>query len=398
MLIVTHTARLGGAELALARLCEAVHPAATRLRVICFEDGELVSRLRRIGVEVEVLAPAAPWVDQARGSTDRPAGLASLGLGSTVHARRVAARIRELRPDVVQSWTLKAHLVTTLAWPAYRRPLVWFLHDRITEDYLGARNRRVLLALSRVPDAIIANSHATAATLPRAQVVAYPGLTQDQFLPPDAATPTRRTPPEILLLGRISPTKGQHEAILAMPHILASVPEARLRIVGTPLFGEDEYAAKCRDLAVRLGVERSVEFAGFSPDPRADLDRASVLVHASPMPEPFGQVIAEAMARRTPVVASDAGGVPELLMQGGQAHGLLVPPGHFEALSEAVLDVMHRPSPAAHRASEAYDFATRTLTIEQTATIVEQAWLRVSDKPPCARRRRTPHCTVVRGR
>lgn len=378
VVLVTHTARLGGAELSLLRLCAAVDPTRTAVRVICFEDGPLVAELRRVGITVEILTSAGAWVEKSRGSTGRLSGLVSLGAGSAAHARRVGRRIRELRPDVVQSWTLKAHLVSTIARPIYRRPLVWFLHDRITDDYLGRRNRLVLQALSRMPDAIIANSRATAATLPRARVVAYPGLSPDQFLPADAQHEPPLGPAEILLLGRISPTKGQREAIRAMPRVLASVPDARLRIVGTPLFGEDAYAATCRQLVMQLGLEDSVDFAGFSSDPREDLDRAAVLVHASPTPEPFGQVIAEAMARRVPVIGTDAGGVPELLRDDGQARGLLVPPGNPEALADAIVSVLLDPGAAQARADHAYRFASEHVTIERTAEIVERTWRQVA--------------------
>lgn len=176
------------------------------------------------------------------------------------------------------------------------------------------------------------------------------------------------------MLGRISPTKGQREAIRALSILRKRVPTARLRIVGTALFGEELYERECRDLAGRLGLTDAVEFAGHSPDPREDLDRATALVHASPIPEPFGQVVTEAMARRVPVVATDAGGVRELLCMDGQELGHLVIPSDPSALAEALSDVLARPNHAAAQANQAYDAALQHFTIERTVQVVSSAW------------------------
>ena len=76
----------------------------------------------------------------------------------------------------------------------------------------------------------------------------------------------------------------------------------------------------------------------YDPDPVAELDAMTVAVHASPVPEPYGQVVAEAMARGVPVVATDAGGVPEIVTGGPAPVGWLVPPGDVDALAEDRLD------------------------------------------------------------
>ena len=79
-----------------------------------------------------------------------------------------------------------------------------------------------------------------------------------------------------------------------------------------------------------LGGE--VDFRGFRDDVPAELARLDVLVHASTIPEPFGQVVLEGMAAGLPVVAADAGGPAEIVDDG--VDGLLYPPGHAPALAE----------------------------------------------------------------
>ena len=97
------------------------------------------------------------------------------------------------------------------------------------------------------------------------------------------------------------------------------------------MFGEDEYEGELRRLVDELGIAARVEFRGFCEDVGEELAGADVLVHASIIPEPFGQVVVEGMAAGLPVVAAAAGGPAEVLVDGET--GLLYPPGDVEALA-----------------------------------------------------------------
>jgi glycosyltransferase involved in cell wall biosynthesis len=110
--------------------------------------------------------------------------------------------------------------------------------------------------------------------------------------------------------------------------------DARALIVGAPLFGEDDFDAALKALVIELGVETQVEFTGHVTDVSAQLARMHIVVHASTVPEPFGQVVIEAMAARRPVIAADAGGPAEIITDG--VDGLLTPPGDVGALARAL--------------------------------------------------------------
>src|SRR5699024_1520307 len=122
----------------------------------------------------------------------------------------------------------------------------------------------------------------------------YPGLDAEQVLDPALPVPRRTGPPVVGIIGRVSPTKGQLELVRAAPRILRHRPDVRLREVGGPLFGAEDYQARVRAEAERLGVAPHVEWVGAVLDTRAELDTMMVCVHASPVPEPFGQVVVEA--------------------------------------------------------------------------------------------------------
>jgi glycosyltransferase involved in cell wall biosynthesis len=91
------------------------------------------------------------------------------------------------------------------------------------------------------------------------------------------------------------------------------------------ILGDGNHRAKCEALSARLGLSSRVSFAGFVPQAAiADYYRdASVAVMSSVWPEPFGATGLEAMRCGLPVVAFDAGGIREWLIDGW--NGYLVP-------------------------------------------------------------------------
>jgi glycosyltransferase involved in cell wall biosynthesis len=108
-------------------------------------------------------------------------------------------------------------------------------------------------------------------------------------------------------------------------------------VIGAPLFGEDSYAASLPPLAEALGVARRVEFSGFREDVARELAELDVLVHASLVPEPLGQVVQEGMRAGLPVVAAAAGGPAEVIDDGRD--GLLYPMGDAAALGSALVQL-----------------------------------------------------------
>jgi glycosyltransferase involved in cell wall biosynthesis len=262
---------------------------------------------------------------------------------------------------------------------------VWHLHDRLSADYLP---RSLLTAMRMIavwgPRGIVVNSQATLDTLPRLArkkaSIAYPGLPASAF---EAASPVM--PRTIGLIGRISPTKGQHEFLDAAAKLAPEFPDVKFQVVGAALFGEDDYEADVRSLARTLGIGERTEFTGWVSDAPVVLRRLSVLLHASPVPEPFGQVIVEGMAAGVPVVATAAGGVTEILDPAGRyalggrpfritETGVLVRPGDPSALAGAIRLVLGDPEASAARAALARDDARHRFGIEETASVVATAW------------------------
>lgn len=328
---VDHCAQLSGAEIALLRTLPAL--SGVDAHVVLAEDGPLTRQLAVHGLSAEVLEMPDAARSLRRHRVRATAGTLSAARQALVHTVRLALRLRRLRPDLVHTNSLKAALYGGVAARLARVPVVWHLHDRIADDYLpGPAVRLVRTLARRLPAAIIANSEATASTVDvgSRQVAVVP-------TPVDPALLARKiqaaVPVHIGIVGRLAPWKGQHVFIEAFAKAFPD-GEERAVIVGAALFGEDDYEADLRRQVHALRLEDRVTFTGFETDVGSRLAQLSVLVHASVVPEPFGQVVAEGMAIGLPVVATAAGGPAEVITDG--VDGLLYEPGDTEALAAAL--------------------------------------------------------------
>ena len=146
----------------------------------------------------------------------------------------------------------------------------------------------------------------------------------------------------MLSVGQLIPQKGFELVIRA----IARLPEATLAIVG-----EGPEAAALKRLAERLGIGGRVRFLGAMPQERlaAVYNAADVLVLASAR-EGYPNVLLEALACGTPVVATAVGGVPEIVRD--SVAGRLIEDRSPEALAGAIRDLL--ADPPARAAIRAY--------------------------------------------
>jgi glycosyltransferase involved in cell wall biosynthesis len=329
-----HVARMSGGEVALARLISALPDVDAH--VILAEDGPLRPVLERTGATVEVL-PLDPRTRDARRAEVGTAGTLRLAFSTLRYTVKLARRLRQLEPDLVHTNSLKSGYYGALAAQLARRPVVWHLRDRIADDYLP----RPAVWLTRVavrtlPDLVICNSAETFRTAhigeSSAAVVASP-VVHDPY-EPSLGGRARRSNPVVGILGRLAPWKGQDVFLRAFAEVARAHPQLTARIIGSAMFGEDDYAESLLHLVAELGIDEQVTFVGFTDEVERELAQLDILVHASTTPEPFGQVIVEGMASGLAVIASAAGGPLEIVTDG--VDGLLVPPGDVNALAAAL--------------------------------------------------------------
>ena len=387
ILYVDHTGSLGGAELYLfdaARHTPNAH-------VVLFEDGPLREKLESENVPVTLL-PAPPAVLDVSRSAGLPALLRALPalFGLVFRLARLARNA-----DVLYLNSQKALIVGALAGRLAQRPVVWNLHDVLTADHFSRFTRQLAVFwANHFVDRVVVNSNAT-----RRAFEESGGQTPTQLVyngvdpaPYAAVTDTQLAAlrqnlsvgdaPLVGVFSRLSPWKGQHVLLDA----LADLPDVHALIVGDALFGTDaDYAAQLRHQRDALNLTNRVHFLGFREDIPALMHLVDVVVHTSTAPEPFGRVVVEGMMTGTPVVATAAGGVLEIIDSG--RNGLLVPPSDASALHAALGQLLSTPAEARRLADAGRRTALDRFSVESmlsgiTASIAAVCEPSPADGPP----------------
>ena len=415
ILFFDHTSKMGGGEISLFNLV--THLDRTRFEpvVVLASDGALRQKLSDMGVETHVL-PLSEAVTQVR--KDSLTGPGAISGGQVWEIVRYVWQLRGFArrrgADILHTNSLKADIIGAIAGRLADLPVVWHVRDRIADDYLPSLATRVFRLMCRVmPSHVVVNSAATleALQLPahrRARVI-YNGIVHDGLpfaelldetgeLPhvahlngygevapaPDApATPDA---PIIGLVGRISPWKGQDIFLCAAAQVKERYPDARFQIIGAPLFGEENYELELRALCSELGLDESVEWLGFRTDVPQLIEKMTIVAHASKTGEPFGQVVVEAMMASRPLVATNGGGIPEIVVDGET--GLLVPMNDAPAMASALLRLLDQPEWAKQLGQNGQRRAQANFTIAHTVAKINHLYADVlHDRRARARRR-----------
>lgn len=174
--------------------------------------------------------------------------------------------------------------------------------------------------------------------------------------------------PRLLCVGRLIPVKGHLVLFRALAQARARLPGLSLDVAG---HGPLEPAL--RVYVRELGLSQAVRFLGFVSPVQEAIERAAVVVVPS-LGEGFGMVALEAMERGRAVIASDVGGLPEIVADGET--GLVVPAGDAEALAEAIVALAGDLERAAEMGRAGRKRALEAFRQEQCTDRVEALYLR----------------------
>ena len=331
-----------------------------------------VRELIALGWDVHVITCHAGCGDYwEKPMQDAGAVLHGIGAGTSRLAKvvRVSALLRRIKPAVVHSWTLHTNVYAALAGKIARVP-VRVGSERSTEaasrDVLGRLYRLQVTGL----DALVTNNRAAESALARStpslRVVVVPNAVELP-LPADieaARMELRRTwqvPGDALVIGAIGglvPGKNFDGLMKAVDPLFERYPNLRLVIAGEgparPAL-EQQAADRLRQGRVRLPGHVV---------PAARAAAAFDLLCLSSLHEGLPNVVMEAMAAGVAVVASDVGGVRQLIEHG--ANGVVVPPGDLDALRTAIAELVASPETRSRfgtegRASMAERFTPRVM-------------------------------------
>jgi glycosyltransferase involved in cell wall biosynthesis len=318
---VMATGTNGGAQEHVFNLVSWLDPDFYDLSIVSLSPGSAVRKLERAGFAVTVI--------------DEP--------DDVIATATLTAHLADVRPDVVHNHMFRAEVVGTkaaiaLATAGHRRP--WIVSTVHSSRVRSVEDQEQLRRLTPEMDRLIVVSRAIEqkvvdeGRLGSQRVLIYNGVDLDRLIHLEPCCTLREEyamdadAAIVGVVGRLELEKGHPTLLEAWPLVLAQVPRAYLLIVG-----EGSRQDALREIAHERGIERHVIFTGR----REDIPAVTAALDVAVLPsyrEAQGITILEAMAMSRPVVASNVGGIPEMVEDG--VTGLLVPPHDPPALAGAI--------------------------------------------------------------
>ena len=296
--------------------------AGHRAMLVAHPDGELRRRAAE-GLELLPLAPSSEMDLSA--------------------AWRLSRAIKALRPDVVHAHDPHAVAMAALALSMTRGPkraplvasrrvdfhlkknsLSRWKYDQVDLFICASDAIRKMLIADGIDEGRSVTVHEG---IDLARVAAAPeaALHEQLFLPHGS-----------LIVGNVAalvPHKGQKHFIESAALVVRQVPDARFVIAG-----EGELRESLEHQVKHLGLEKHVKLAGFRPD-ILSLHKAFDIFVMSSVTEGLGTSLLDAMACGRPIVATTAGGIPEVVADGET--GFLVPPRDHHAMADAIVRLLN---------------------------------------------------------
>jgi glycosyltransferase involved in cell wall biosynthesis len=251
---------------------------------------------------------------------------------------RLRQLIRRQAYDIVHLHTKRAHALSM--WLPRAQPGPKYVVTR-RMDYPELNNRYTRLLYNRCVDGVVVISRPIVQLLVDAGVderrirLIHSGIDVTQFATRICAGRSAQTP-IIGCIAVLEQRKGHRFLLEALAWLKAR--GVKLRCV---LAGEGPERPLLEKMAVRLGLHQEVVFSGFIDDTPAFLADVDVFVLPS-LYEGLGVAALEAMAAGKPVVASEVGGLAELIKDG--ITGLLTPPRDVQALGAAIAKLVENPN------------------------------------------------------
>jgi glycosyltransferase involved in cell wall biosynthesis len=315
-----------GAERALLLTIRHVDPARWEPVALVGTDGELLAQLRAAGVHAEHVP--IKHLD-ARHPLQWLASVASVVNAcrrwqpALIHANDMPS----YQPGGFAGRFMRIPAVTHIRFPDEDSGYRWFLRpafDRalFVSAYLRSHGEHVSPTLFEKRSVVLYDGVAVPDKVGREQ---RSSLKRELGLPEHV--------PTVALTGQIAEVKGIWEFVEAARLLTGSGCPCAFAVLGDDMKGHGALRAAMQERVAALGMSAGFHFLGFRPDATRILPAFDIVAVPSHV-EPLGNATLEAMAAGLPVVGSQTGGIPEMVIDGET--GVLVPPGDAAALAGAI--------------------------------------------------------------
>lgn len=322
LLEIVGNAIAGGMETCVLRFIERLPPDQVCVTVMCPFQSQFTDRLRALHVDVVIasMPEDPPW--------------SSIQLAHTL--------VRAKAIDVIHAHMSNAHTLAGLVGKLAGKPVLATIHGR----QLGAADLEVHRSTDTHLSVVCQHTyyHALGLGVNAARLALIPnGVDTAVFVPRSPAPQSLRLQlgiaahaPLAGFVGRLSWEKGPDVFLRAALGAHQLLPQAHFVVIG-----EGPMLEQLRHFTAQFGLQQHVHFAGLQSDMPEVLPQLDLLVSSSHS-EAMPLAVMEAMSCGLPVLATRAGGVPDLIQHGGT--GWLVGIGDFEALSRQTAHLLDTPA------------------------------------------------------
>ncbi len=253
--------------------------------------------------------------------------------------RRLVEFMRSEKFDIVHTQLLHGSIVGQIAARIAKVPVRIITRQYTTDcyhdghkyldkldTYVAKKATKVIAISNAVRDDLIEQS-----VSPDNIELIYNGIDLEPFNAETNTTSIRERFPDkylIAFVANLNHRKGHEYLLQAIAELAVQYKDIHLLLIG-----EGDLRKKLEELTAKLKIEENISFLGYQPNVPTLLKEVDLYVHASVL-EPLGIAVLEAMAAGRCVVATEVGGVPEII-QDGQT-GFLVPPKNAAALANAI--------------------------------------------------------------
>ena len=324
--------KIGGAERVIADIAAGLDKKNFEVSVLCVtRGGEIADELIEQGIEVKIL------------------GIFSYH--NPLNILKLARLLRKERPDIVHTHgyfgsvigRIAAKLAGVLIFINHVHSTYWEYRKShiLMEKFLSLFTHKIICCSKAVEDFVRDQERIK----PAKTLVIYNGVDEDRFSAPKDPSSLKTQlgidsgDSVVGTVSSLTPHKGHEHLFQAAPMILEACAPVKFLIVGEGILRE-----KLEKLTKNLNLFSKVIFAGTRKNIPDLLSAMDIFVLPSSSREGLGISIIEAMATEKPVVATDIGGIPEVIKNGET--GYLVPPRNPEALAQAIIKLLQNPAKA----------------------------------------------------
>ncbi len=383
ILFLNPSSRIGGAEKSLLDIIKNIDREKYIPILGIPEPGPLGELAKKYNVNLIIIKlPKVVILSGRQGDIRNLLALLIMPLSAPVVIYRIINAINSSGAEIVHTNGLKFHLFASLAKCFTKFKLIWHFRD-LPDERLW--KFLILFFAKFFPDKIIVNSDVVGKFFFRKKrkdkiIRIFNGIDIKNFTP-------QKTPEDVkkefgfsnkFVVGMFSmftEWKGHSILLIAAEKLVRELNDIRFLIAGDALYDTLRNAGlkeKIEKMAKEKGLNGHIRFTGYREDVLELINSVDIVVNPSIKPEPFGRVIAEAMALAKPVILTDGGGLSDIVKDNGT--GLVIPRNDGEALTQAIYKLYKEPDLRKEFGRKAQEIAKSLFSMEEYISSIQNIY------------------------